>query len=94
MAFCLGFNELCKYVKKPKCYNYGNYLMYVKHSNSKLPGDLTKKIWRYMNFTKFVNLIDSESLFFCRADKFHDKWEGVFPKKMIEKFGLAEGTFP
>lgn len=27
-------------------------------------------------------------------DKFPDKWEGVFPKKMIKKFGLAEKTFP
>lgn len=67
--------------------------MYYEHSNLKLP-DNSKKIWRYMNFTKFLNLIDSESLFFCRADKFPDKWEGVFPKKMIEKFGLMEKTIP
>ncbi len=68
--------------------------MYTKHSMLKLPTDLSTKIWRYMSFSKFMNLITAETLFFCRADKFSDKWEGVFPKKMIEKFGLAEKTLP
>lgn len=35
------------------------------------------KIWRYMDFTKFVHLLESESLFFTRADKFEDPFEGV-----------------
>lgn len=68
--------------------------MYVKHSKIELPDDVSKKIWRYISFAKFVHLIDSESLFFCRADKFTDKWEGVFPKKMIEIFDLGKKTLP
>jgi len=51
-------------------------------------------IWRYMNFDKFESLIKNESLFFCRADKFEDKWEGIFPKKMIEKFELDKKQIP
>jgi len=63
-------------------------ILYVKHSRLTLEYPDSTKIWRYMDFTKFVNLLDTESLFFCRADKFEDKWEGIFPKKMIDEFNL------
>ncbi|AFQ16480.1 hypothetical protein P9027_02030 [Bacillus thuringiensis] len=43
------------------------------------PRDDTK-IWRYMDFTKFVSMLELESLFFVRSDKFRDPFEGVFPK--------------
>ena len=42
-------------------------------------------IWRYMDFTKFVALISSNSLFFCRADKFDDPFEGSISKKHYER---------
>lgn len=44
--------------------------------------DLTKKpfpntkIWRYMDLTKFLDLILNESLYFRRIDKFEDPYEG------------------
>ncbi len=38
------------------------------------------KIWRYMDFSKYVALLSSESLFFCRADRFDDPYEGAFSK--------------
>jgi len=38
-------------------------------------------IWRYMDFTKFVALISSGSLFFCRADRFEDPFEGSITTK-------------
>ncbi|MBI5300659.1 MAG: hypothetical protein HY868_00870 [Chloroflexi bacterium] len=62
--------------------------MYVEHPRLTLSYDDSHKIWRYMDFAKFVSLISSRALYFCRADKFHDKWEGVFPIKMIQKFNL------
>ncbi|CAN5355740.1 DUF2971 domain-containing protein [soil metagenome] len=42
------------------------------------------KVWRYMDFTKFVSLIDSRQLYFTRADKFEDPFEGSFPKMNIQ----------
>jgi hypothetical protein len=36
-------------------------------------------IWRYMDFAKFVAMLQTESLFFNRADKFRDPLEGRFP---------------
>lgn len=68
--------------------------MYVEHPCLILNYPNLKKIWRYMDFTKFENLLYTESLFFCRADRFEDKWEGIFPKKMIEKFNLKEKSMP
>ncbi len=33
-------------------------------------------VWRYMSFEKFANILETGSLFFTRADKFDDKFEG------------------
>jgi hypothetical protein len=38
------------------------------------------KVWRYMDFTKLVSLIDSRRLFFTRADNFDDPFEGSWPR--------------
>ena len=33
-------------------------------------------IWRYMNLYQLVDIIENNRLFFCRADKFEDPFEG------------------
>ena len=38
-------------------------------------------LWRYTNFEVFVNLLDTEALYFTRADKFEDPYEGFIPAK-------------
>ena len=35
------------------------------------------KLWRYQDFTKFVSLLDSQMLYFTRADSFEDPFEGA-----------------
>lgn len=42
------------------------------------------KLWRYMSFRKFESLLERKALFFCRADKFADSFEGASPKKEVE----------
>jgi hypothetical protein len=37
-------------------------------------------IWRYMDLTKFLSLLDQKALFFCRADLLGDSFEGSYPK--------------
>jgi hypothetical protein len=39
------------------------------------------KVSKYMDFTKFISLLYSKSLFFCRLDKLEDKFEGLSPRK-------------
>ena len=38
-------------------------------------------LWRYMDFTKFIALLEKGELFFARSDKLNDPFEGSFPKK-------------
>ncbi len=42
------------------------------------------KLWRYMDFTKFVSLISSQTLFFCRSDLFEDPYEGSYSKANLK----------
>lgn len=50
------------------------------HPVFKSPEDREIKIWRYMDFTKFVHMLETSSLFFCRADCFEDPFEGSYPR--------------
>ncbi len=40
-------------------------------------------LWRYMSFEKFADILATESLFFSRADKYDDKFEGYMPESII-----------
>ena len=42
--------------------------------------ELDAVLWRYLDFTKFVSLLDREALFFARADKLGDPFEGSLSK--------------
>ncbi|GAB3016622.1 hypothetical protein GCM10027284_39630 [Cyclobacterium sediminis] len=39
--------------------------------------DLDKPIWRYLDFSKFIDLLENKSLFFSKVDSYEDKYEGV-----------------
>ena len=43
------------------------------------PPPLEAALWRYMDFTKFVSLLEKSELFFARADKLGDPFEGFIP---------------
>jgi hypothetical protein len=49
------------------------------------PKNENAKIWRYLNFTKFISILDRKALFFVRADRLSDKFEGSFsfPKDIV-----------
>jgi len=40
------------------------------------PQDPATKIWRYMDFTKFVSMLETRALYFSRADLLGDPFEG------------------
>jgi hypothetical protein len=48
-----------------------------------LPPDDTV-IWRYNTFTEFLAMLSEGALFFCGLDQLHDRWEGVYPKGMLD----------
>ncbi|MBL0343795.1 hypothetical protein [Candidatus Villigracilis affinis] len=43
------------------------------------PGNPDEKIWRYMDFPRYVSLITRGSLYFSRADLLGDPFEGSYP---------------
>ena len=49
-------------------------------------------LWRYMSFTKFVSLLTKNALFFARADKLGDPFEGSLSALRPEMYkGRSEG---
>lgn len=50
--------------------------MYQKHPNFDSPDDDTI-LWRYMDLAKFLSILEKEALFFTRADKLGDPYEGA-----------------
>lgn len=55
--------------------------MYKPHPVFKPELSDNTRLWRYMDFTKFVSVLSTRSLFFVRLDKLteDDPWEGTFP---------------
>ncbi|MDE2798596.1 MAG: DUF2971 domain-containing protein [Gemmatimonadota bacterium] len=47
-------------------------------------------LWRYMNFEKFINILVTGSLFFTRADKYDDKFEGYIPEAIMRYYGSPD----
>jgi hypothetical protein len=45
--------------------------------------DDSETIWRYMDLSKFISILEEKQLFLTRLDKFDDKFEGGYP---IEDF--------
>jgi hypothetical protein len=56
----------------------------TKHPVFEAPNNPNIKIWRYMDFTKFVSVLDSQSLFFSRSDLLGDPYEGAISHANVE----------
>lgn len=50
--------------------------MYKKHRDFESPTD-SATLWRYMDLSKLIALLDGRCLFFARADRLGDPWEGA-----------------
>lgn len=51
------------------------------------PKDSTVTLWRYLSIKKYLDLLVSNSLYFCRIDKFQDQYEGTpnsYTSELIE----------
>lgn len=59
--------------------------MYEEHPTFVQPRNEEVKVWRYMDFTKLISLLDAGHLFFTRADKFNDPFEGSYPKANVQE---------
>lgn len=59
--------------------------MYHHNANIKLPEDLDTVVWKYLDLSKFLDLLLSQKLFMSRSDKFEDQYEGTFSEPTYEE---------
>ena len=59
--------------------------MYLNNPNIKLPEDPETIVWKYLDLSKFLDLLISRKLFMSRSDKFEDQYEGTFSEPTFEE---------
>jgi hypothetical protein len=59
--------------------------MYLTSPNIKLPEDPDTIVWKYLDLSKFLDLLLSKKLFMSRSDKFEDQYEGTFSEPTYEE---------
>lgn len=69
--------------------------MEINNNTKKL--DPNTKIWRYMDLTKFLDLILNKSIYFRRVDKFEDPYEGyissVYKEELRNQYDDIQSRF-
>jgi hypothetical protein len=59
--------------------------MYLTSPNIQLPEDPDTIVWKYLDLSKFLDLLLSQKLFMSRSDKFEDQYEGTFSEPTFEE---------
>ncbi len=59
--------------------------MYILDKNIKLSENPDTIIWKYLDLSKFVDLLLYKKLFMSRSDKFEDQYEGTFSEPTYEE---------
>lgn len=59
--------------------------MYLDNKNIRLPEDPDTVVWKYLDLSKFLDLLLSKKLFMSRSDKFEDQYEGTFSEPTFEE---------
>ncbi|MFN3907940.1 MAG: hypothetical protein ACK4JX_02795 [Flavobacterium sp.] len=59
--------------------------MHVNHPNILVPTDANTVVWKYLDLSKFLDLLLQEKLFMSRSDKFEDQYEGTFSEPTYEE---------
>jgi hypothetical protein len=67
--------------------------MHTTHPAFKPPPDTDGKIWQYMELAEFVSMLNRKGLFFVKANKLRDPYEGIIPQhsNIIRSSGNNEG---
>lgn len=54
--------------------------MHKSHPTFRAPPDTDGKIWQYMELAEFVSMLNRKALFFVKASKLRDPYEGIIPQ--------------
>lgn len=59
--------------------------MYTEHPVLQTSNSFDKPVWRYMDFWKFLNLLETKALYFSNSDNLGDNYEGRIPKFILDE---------
>lgn len=68
--------------------------MYVKSHHIKLSDNDQQIIWKYLDLSKFLDMLLSQKLFMSRSDKFEDQYEGTFSEPTYEEIKKIAANNP
>lgn len=68
--------------------------MYISNPNITLPKDQDTVVWKYLDLSKFLDLLMSQKLFMSRSDKFEDQYEGTFSEPTFEEMKKLSADNP
>ena len=54
------------------------------------PEDEQVSIWRYMDFTRYVAMLEQEGVFFAGVDRLNDRFEGSIPEPSAKQYEAAK----
>jgi hypothetical protein len=54
---------------------------HLVHPSFPQPDRTKRSVWHYMTLAKFIALLDTRSLYFCRLDCLSDDYEGALPRR-------------
>jgi hypothetical protein len=60
--------------------------MYEPVIGCEAPADENTRIWRYCDFPKFISMLEKQALYFCRADRLEDPFEGRATTADVEEY--------
>ena len=68
--------------------------MYKENPNIILPNDDNIIVWKYLDLSKFLEMLLSDRLFMSRSDKFEDQYEGTFSEPTYEEIKKIAANNP
>jgi hypothetical protein len=68
--------------------------MYINHDNINLPENPDTIVWKYLDLSKFLDLLLSQKMFMSRSDKFEDQYEGTFSEPTFEEIKKIAANNP
>ena len=67
--------------------------MYVSNKHIAIP-DHDTVVWKYLDLSKFLDLLMARKLFMARSDKFEDQYEGTFSEPSFEEMKRLSANEP
>lgn len=68
--------------------------MYQNNSNINLTTNEDTIVWKYLDLSKFLDMLLSKRLFMSRSDKFEDQYEGTFSEPTFEEIKKIAANNP